>query len=377
MTVDVEMAHRWVGCPVADVPTPALLLDRPALKRNIAWLAASPGGTRLRPHVKAHKCAEIAGLQRDAGARGLTCATVGEADFFAQRGFDDLLIANQIVGPKINKVAEMAAAGTNVCVVVDDTANAQALSHAAKNRGATVGVLLDVDTGMRRCGVRNAEEAVRLAQTVSALPGLELRGVSGYEGHCVLETDRATRTIKAGQAMDYLLGIVAQLRQAGFACSVVSAGGTGTWDLTAADARVTEIQAGSYVFLDATRGAYLPEFEYALTLLCTVVSRQGDTLVTDGGRKTIGAEFQLPRPQNAPALTPRAVAEEHLLFDISAAGENGAALAVGDTLEIIPGYAPTTANLHPFYFVVENGQVVDIWEIGARGAGFAPSGGRP
>jgi D-serine deaminase-like pyridoxal phosphate-dependent protein len=348
--------------------TPALILDAAALRHNIAAMAARmQGPTRLRPHAKSHKCAQIARMQVEAGAIGLTAATVWEAAALVRAGIQDVLIANEVVGEE--KLRQLAAAARDgrLTVAVDDPRNAEALSVAAGAAGSEIGVLIEVDVGMNRCGVRSREEALRLAEQLHPLPGLRLRGVMGYEGHCVLEKDRQVRARKAGAAMEYLLEIADALAAAGHPIEVVSAGGTGTYDMTGLNPRVTEIQAGSYVSMDATRLAIISEFVPALTVLTTVVSRQGTTLVLDGGKKTVGVDFTLPRLVGFPAdqVVPRGASEEHLLCDVTPA----CPLAVGDRVEVIPGYCPTTVNLHDAYHVVQEGTVVDIWPVLARGPG--------
>jgi D-serine deaminase-like pyridoxal phosphate-dependent protein len=357
-----------IGKPKEALVTPSLLLDRDALDRNIAVAAARPaGGAKLRPHAKSHKCAEIAQRQRAAGGVvGFTTATLWEALALGEAGLDDFLIANQVVGAEKCRQLARAARDKTILVAVDDEGNAAQLSAAARGAGSEIGVLVDVNTGMNRCGVRLPEDALRVAQRVDALPGLRLRGVTGYEGHCVLERDREVRTAKAQSAMTYLAGIADDLRTAGLPIEIVSAGGTGTWDITGSLPGVTEVQMGSYVFLDATRGAYLSDFEYALTVLASVVSRQGDTLVLDAGRKTVSPEFTLPCLAGFPQeqIRVRGIAEEHLLCDVTAV----CPLTVGDVVEVIPGYAPLTVNLHEVYHVVQGGVVVDIWPILARGA---------
>jgi len=362
------MDRSSIGKARDALTTPALILDAAALRRNIALMAArTPGPTRLRPHAKSHKCAQIARLQVEAGAIGMTTATVWEAVALVQAGIQDVLIANEIVGEeKIRRLAETAR-NARLTVAVDDVRNAEALSAAAGAAGSEIGVLVDVDVGMHRCGVRNEEEALRLAGHVVRLPHLRLRGVMGYEGHCVMEADRTVRAGKAQAAMEYLLSIADRLAGAGFPMAVVSAGGTGTYDLTGMNPRVTEIQAGSYALMDATRLALISEFAPALTVLTTVISRQGNRLVLDGGKKTVGVDFTLPpiaglTPEQA---VPRRAAEEHLLYDVT----QECSLAAGDRVEVVPGYCPTTINLHEAYHVVEDGVVVDLWPVLARGAG--------
>ncbi len=360
----VDRYRAAVGKPKGDVTTPALLLDVKAVRQNIQRMANRlTGPARLRPHAKLHKSPQIAKWQLEAGAIGITTATVWEAAMLAEEGIGDLLIANQVVGAEKVRAAAEVARKVSLTVAVDDCGNTEALAAAAQAAGSRIGVLIDIDTGMNRCGVRTSEQALQVAACVSDLPGLQLRGVTGYEGHCVLEPDRAARTTKANRAMEYLLGVVDRLAAAGHCTEVISAGGTGTYDITGLHPRITEIQAGSYVLMDVGRIGIVPEFAPALTVLCTVLSRQGTTVVLDGGRKTVGAELGLPQPVGISATT-RALNEEHLLLDVPA----DSPLRVGDTVEVIPGYAPTTVNLHEVYHVVEDGVIGDIWAVRARGA---------
>jgi D-serine deaminase-like pyridoxal phosphate-dependent protein len=307
----------------------------------------------------------LARLQIEAGAIGVCTATVWEAMVMSQSGIEDVLIANQVGGKEKIRALARAAKNGRLSVAVDDGQNAQDLSDAARAAGSRLEVLIEVDVGMGRGGVRSPEEGVRLAQHLSKLPGLKLRGVQGYEGHCMLEPDRAVRIEKARAAMDYLGSAVDRLAEAGFACEVVSAGGTGTYDITGDNSRVTEIQAGSYVFMDNFHGNLVPGFSPALTVLGTVVIRHGNTIVLDSGRKSVGIDFVLPTMVDYPFYRARYFAEEHGLFDV----DERCHLKLGDTVELIPGYAPSTVNLYDAYHVVENGTVVDIWPVVPRGPG--------
>ncbi len=345
--------------------TPALLLDLAVVRHNITRMAAcTRGPTRLRPHVKSHKSAEIARLQIEAGAIGLTTATVWEAAAMTTAGLEDLLIANEVVGEeKIRHLAQIAR-DARVTVAVDHVRNAEALSAAAGAVGTTIGVLLDVDVGLRRCGVRTEQEARVLAGQVSQLPGLRLRGVMGYEGHCALEPDRGTRAANVRTAMERLVAVADVVRSAGFPVEVVSAGGTGTFDLTGRYPGVTELQAGSYVFMDSSRTDLVPDFAVGLTVLTSVVSRHGTTVVLDCGKKTVGVDFAPPRIVGEAAKV-RYVSEEHTVFDV----DSDCGLELGQRVELIPSYCPTTINLHDVYYVVQHDVVVDIWPVLARGPG--------
>jgi D-serine deaminase-like pyridoxal phosphate-dependent protein len=303
-------------------------------------------------------------MQVEAGAIGLTAATVWEAAAVVAAGMDDLLIANEVVGEaKIRQLAEIARTA-RVTVAVDHVGNAEALSAAAGVVGTKIGVLIDVDVGLGRCGVRSEQEAQLLAERIRQLPGLCLRGVMGYEGHCALEPDRGKRAAAVQTAMQRLRAVADVLRSAGFPVEVVSAGGTGTFDLTGSFPGVTELQAGSYVFMDSSRTGLVPDFAVGLTVLATVVSRHGSTVVIDCGKKTVGVDFTPPRIVGAAARV-RYVSEEHTVFDV----DPNCGLDVGQRVDLIPSYCPTTINLHDAYFVVEDGVVIDIWPVLARGPG--------
>jgi D-serine deaminase-like pyridoxal phosphate-dependent protein len=359
-----------IGRPRHDLVTPALILDLDVARRNIAAMAEymRTVPAKLRPHIKVHKSPELARMQMEAGeALGLTTATVWEAVVMVRGGIDDILIANEVVGEeKVKALAELAR-DARINVAIDDAHNAEELSAAALKAGSTLGVLIDLDVGMERCGVRTKEEALRLAEHVSKLRGLRLEGMMGYEGHCMLEPDPALRVQKAHIAMDKLMDAVDYLSQAGFESKVISGGGTGTYNITGAHPRLTELQAGSYVVMDAFHAQLVPGFPVALTVLGTVISRQGHRVVFDTGRKVIGSELGLPRLKDVPSTT-AGIAEEHLLVDV----DPGYPLKVGDRVEVISGYGPTTVNLHDVYYVVENDVVMEVWPIRARGAGLGP-----
>ena len=362
-----QIYQSAIGRPRRELVTPALILDLDLARRNIQFMAERLRGmkARLRPHIKVQKSAELARMQVDAGAIGVCTATVWEAIEMRQSGIADVLIANQVGGrEKIRALAEAARRG-GLTVAVDDASNAQDLSNAAVAAGSKLDVLIEIDLGMGRGGVRSPQEAVELAQTLARLPALRFRGVQGYEGHCMLEPDRAVRIAKCHAALDYIGSIVTQLKEAGFPCEVVSAGGTGTYDITGNDSRVTEIQAGSYVFMDNFHGNLVPGFSRSLTVLGTVVIHHGETIVLDSGRKSIGIDFVLPSLVDYPFYKARFFAEEHALFDV----DERCPLKLGDATELTPGYAPTTVNLYDAYHVVENGVVVDIWPVYPRGPG--------
>ena len=364
-----KMYGSAIGRSRRELVTPALIMDLDMVHRNIRHMMQqlSTGKTKLRPHVKCQKSPELARLQVESGAIGVCTATVWEAVVMSCAGIEDVLIANQVGGRE--KIAALAKAARNgrLTVAIDDPRNTEELSQAVQAAKSKLEVLIEVDVGMGRGGVRSVEEAVSLAQCVANLPGLRFRGVQGYEGHCMRETDRAVRTQKATAAMDYLGSVIGSLSAAGFPCEVVSSGGTGTYDITGNNPRVTEIQAGSYVFMDNFHGNLVPGFSRSLTVSGTVVIQHGDTIVLDSGRKSVGIDFVLPTMVEYPFYQARYFAEEHALFDV----DDRCRLQLGDTVELTPGYAPTTVNLYDAYHVVEKDVVTDIWPIIPRGAGHS------
>ncbi|HEX7264434.1 MAG TPA: alanine racemase [Candidatus Dormibacteraeota bacterium] len=348
-----------------DVITPALILDLPAARRNINKMADMLTGmpAKIRPHIKVHKSPELARMQVGAGAIGISTATVWEAIVMVSSGLDSIFVVNTIAGRE--KIAALAAVAkdAHVMVAVDEAANAAEIGAAARAAGSTVGVLIEVDTGMDRAGVDTPEQAAALARKLAAIDGIRLVGVTGYEGHCSLTPEADLRAARQKDAMSLLVEAADLILADGLPCPIVSAGGTATWNLTAANPRVTEIQAGSYVVMDNFHSPMAGEFERALTVLSTVISRPPDRVIFDAGNKSLAA----------PALTTIAghdlpvlrIDEEHAVF-VAGANES---LRVGDVVELLPGYAPGTVNWYDAYHVVERDHVVDIWPVIPRGPG--------
>jgi 3-hydroxy-D-aspartate aldolase len=356
-----------IGRHRRELVTPALILDLDVAKKNIATMAARLAmlKTALRPHTKVQKSPDLALLQLEAGAIGVCCATVWEAIVMRSAGIAHVLVANITAGREKLQAAAREASGGGLIMTLDDPRNATDLNDALRAEGHSMDVLIDVDVGMGRGGVRSIAAAVSLAQHIATLPHLRLKGLQGYEGHCMLVPDRTTRIAQAGEAMIHLEAAVSAMERAGFQCPIVSAAGTGTYDISGARSRITEVQAGSYVFMDNFHRGLVPGFSPALTVLGTVVIEHRPTLVFDSGRKSIGIDFVPPTLVAYPQYQARYFAEEHALFDV----DEHCSLGLGDTAEFIPGYAPTTVNLHDAYHVVENDHVVDIWPIIPRGPG--------
>lgn len=364
------------------IPSPALVLDLEALDANIRRMqefvaGAAPRRARdgvlslskgaaaaLRPHSKTHKTPKIALRQLKAGAAGICCAKVGEAEVMVEAGVRDILIANQVVGEEKAKRLARLEKRARVAVAVDSVGNAQELSRAAGAEGVEIPFLVEADIGMGRCGCEVGGELVRVAREAAALPGLAMTGLMGYEGHCMLVEDAREREEETRRAVALLDQARRMLLEAGLSVDVVSAGGTGTYAVTARMDFVTEIQAGSYATTDATYARLVPEFRPALHVEATVISVKGDYFVCDAGRKAMTAEFGLPPVVGLEGAETVGLNEEHAKVALEGAR---AKMDVGARVRFLPTHGCTTFNLHDRVFVEEGGEIADEWEVSARG----------
>ena len=351
---------------VAGIPTPALLIDVAGMERNIRRMAEyfAAGPCRLRPHFKAHKTPEIARRQLAAGScTGLTCATVSEAEVAADL-CRDILIANEPVGPgKCERVAALAGRA-QVTVAVDSTDGLAAIDAAARHAGVIVGVLVDLNVGQTRCGVAPGSDAVSLARRAASAQGVALRGLMGYEGHLVGLADRAERETRTRQAMAGLVETARMLRADGLPCDVVSAGGTGTYDISGRIDGITEIQAGSYVLMDSDYGRLDVPFEQALWVLGTVISRPvPDRCVADCGHKSMTRDHGLPSVRDLEGASVVSLNDEHATISVPPECR----IQVGDRVYLRPSHIDPTINLHDVLHAIDGKEVVGVWPVAARG----------
>lgn len=355
-----------IGRRREELVTPALVLDIDAAQRNIDRMAAAlrqPGRAVIRPHYKTHKNPELARRQLDAGAAGLSTATVWEAAVLASAGCDDLFVVNTVSHPaKITQLARLAA-DHRILVAVDDPANARALSAAAAGTGSVLGVAVEVDTGMDRCGVDTADAALTLARLITDLPGLRFEGITGYEGHCSLTIDNDLRRERQREAMGFFVSVADMLEADGIPCLIRSAGGVATWEWTSTFPGITEIQAGTYVIMDNYHGQMVPGFEHSLTVQASVISTQSGKVIVDAGSKSIAD------PANVTIVGHDHKSfrfdEEHGIF----VAPSCTPLHVGDSVALIPGYSPSTVSYYDAYHVIQDGTVTDIHPIIPRGPG--------
>ncbi|MGQ9500685.1 MAG: DSD1 family PLP-dependent enzyme [Anaerolineae bacterium] len=361
------MRSAWIGMDALDIDTPALCLDIEAAEANIARMAefARQAEVNLRPHAKTHKSPMLAHMQLAAGAIGITCAKLSEAEVLVAGGIRDILIANQVIGAgKIARLVNLAA-HSDVMVAVDDPENVAELDIAAQAKGVRLRVVIEIDIGMQRCGVAPGQPVLDLAQQIARSPGLRFEGVMGYEGHVIFTPDPEERKVKTEASLQLMMESVEQLRKAGFPVNIVSGGGTGTYFITGRYPGITELQVGSYITMDSQyREVVGIDFAYALTILTTVIRvHRGERAIVDAGLKTMTRDFGMPLVLEPPGWKVTALAEEHGFLE----RVDGPLLKRGDKVKIVPNHGCTTINLHDHYYVLRRGVLEAIWPIAARG----------
>jgi len=352
----------------SDVDTPALLVDLDVLDTNIAHVAQTcrAHGVSWRPHFKGHKTVEIAKKQIAAGAIGITCAKLGEAEILAAAGIGDILIANQIVGD--TKIARLMVLldTADVIVSVDSTENVAALARAARKKGKTLRVVIEVNTGMNRAGVEPGDPVVALAGEIAAHPNLRLAGVMGWEAHATAIADPAVKEKAVATAIGLLTASADQCRRCGHDIRIVSCGGTGTFLYCVKQPGVTEVQVGGAVLSDEHyRGHHKVDMPVSMTLLATVTSRPAPTrIILDAGRKAMSGDAAIPRPLGLPAVRDVWLSAEHARLELEAPSDTP---RVGERVEFVLGYTDTTVHLHEEIVALRNGQVEAVWKVAGRG----------
>ncbi len=357
-----------VGKHKHEIETPALLLYADRLEQNIDKMATffSEIECNLRPHFKTHRLAVIAQKQIKAGVRGITCAKISEAKVLVESGVRDVLIANQIIGErKLEQLAGLAH-HSDIIVAVDNVENASQMSAIAVKRGVKINILIEFDVGLNRCGVGTQEEALTLVRTILNLKGVRLRGLMGYEGHTVMIPDYERRKSECRKALARLIKVRDFLQKNGISIEIVSAGGTGTYDIAAHYPGITEVQAGSYATMDTQYRRIGIDFEIALSLMTTIISHPTEEkYILDTGSKSLSNDMGMPELIEAPGAVIDAMHEEHVRILWKNPTRN---LKIGDKLECYPSHGCTTINLHDCCYLIRNDIVEAVWQMGARGA---------
>ncbi|KAL5118208.1 hypothetical protein ACEQ8H_003880 [Pleosporales sp. CAS-2024a] len=361
-----------VGDTLDSLDTPSMIVDLDLMEANIKKLMDRllPTGVNIRPHLKTTKSALLAQRLNQAGAKGGCVAKLSEAEVMCAKGFDDLLITCEVIGrPKVQRLVELFDKHRSLRVVVDSEVGATAINAEIKRRGikAVLPVLIDLDVGLHRTGIQPGAPALQLAQCIASLDHLELIGVQGYEGHLQHVHDFEARKAKCLESMQILTSTADALRAAGHDVRVVTTGGTGTAEFCASVPGVTEVQPGSFIFMDTDyRAAIGTTYAYSLTILATVLSTQGPNVVTiDAGLKSLTTDSGFAQCKT-PGYTYGVLGDEHgsLAWE---EGSDARPLKIGDRVEMVPSHIDPTINLHDVYYAHRNGVVEEIWAVDSRG----------
>ncbi len=375
---DALVAPQYRGFlrkPLGDLPTPALLIDLDVFERNLQALASYMKGrpVTFRPHGKAHKSPAIGKLQLASGAKGLCAAKLGEADVLIRGGVKDVLITAEVVGRlKIERLMALLALTPDVKAVVDNEQNVVDLSAAALASKRKLKVAIDCNVGQNRTGLGTPEEVVALAQVIARQKGLELVGLQGYGGNNQHVKGFDKRRAREIQSNERVVAARHALEKAGFAVQMVSVGGTGSYNIDADFPGVTEIQPGSYIFMDTNYNkiggrdtAEFSDFGNSLSVLTTVISRAtAGRAIVDAGGKALSTDEAPPEPIDLTGATYGVAGDEYGALRLQ---DPSRELKVGDQVRILPGHCDTTVNLHNVYFAVRKGIVEHVWPIEGRG----------
>lgn len=347
--------------------TPALWVDLDILESNIRNMASffRSVGVGWRPHTKGIKIPAIAHKLLNAGALGITCAKLSEAEVMTASGIQDILIANQVVdAPKIVRLANLQR-HANVMVAVDSLENAADISRAAETYHVRVRVLIEINTGMNRCGLHPGEGAVQFARELATMPGLIFSGVMGWEGHVTKIADQQQKYEEVRRSVGSLTATADLIRKAGFAVEIVSCGGTGDFRMAALQPGITEIQAGGGVFGDLTYTSWGAGQEHSLFVLATVISRpEPARAIINAGHKTMDGEHVMPVVKGREDIVLTKLNAEHGILQLEDATTP---LKIKEKLDLIVGYGDFTVFRHDRLYGVRDGKVEVVWDIQGRG----------
>ena len=370
------------GMPLAEVDTPALLIDLDALERNLQRMSDAVARTsaKLRPHAKTHKSPIIARMQISRGAVGVCCQKVSEAEAMVRGGVTSVLVSNEIAGRrKLERLAALAREA-DVAVCTDSLSNIAELADAAGRAGVRLPVLVEIDVGGKRCGVAPGEATVELARAIAASKNLRFAGLQAYHGSAQHIRDHTERKAAIDRAVAVTGDTVDALRRVGLECEIVGGAGTGTFEIEGGSGVYNELQAGSYVFMDAdyarnraADGGSFRDFEHALFVYVTVMSMPvPERAVVDAGHKALSNDSGMPEPLALAGATYGRPSDEHGVLDLTRCNDRP---RLGDKLLLIPGHCDPTVNLHDWYVGIRGlgggAPVVEtVWPIAARGAVF-------
>jgi 3-hydroxy-D-aspartate aldolase len=369
--------------PIRYVPTPALLLDVAAFERNLRRMADFLGarGKGFRPHAKTHKCPVVSARQMEAGAVGVCAAKLSEAVVLVNAGVGRVLVTSPIVGvEKARLLVRLAGQAERLDVVVDSEMGLAALADAATRAGngaphADVGIVIDVDVAMGRTGIRDVGRILQLAEVAASTPGLRYRGVQHYAGQVMHVKGHDRRREKSLRLWETVSTVVAALADRGLAPEIVTGGGTGTYDIDCEVAAITDLQVGSYIFMDqeyrligGRDGDWFDDFEVSLQVATTAISKPLDATITvDGGYKAFASDSVAPQPLDLPDTEYRFAGDEHGVLRLA---EGSQEPLLGSMQRFITPHCDPTVNLYDFYWVCQDEMITELWPIAARGCSW-------
>jgi D-serine deaminase-like pyridoxal phosphate-dependent protein len=364
------MYNPKVGDRLETLDTPSMIVDLDIMEENIRKLFGllKPTGVNIRPHLKTTKSPILAKKLVEAGAKGGCVAKLSEAEVMAAEGFDDLLITSEIVGPvKVARLVELFRNHPKIQIVIDSKFGANAIDVALATSGIKqpIQVLIDLDVGLNRAGV-DPKSAHALALHIASLHNLKLIGIQGYEGHLQHVHGRETRASQCRTSMSILINTAKLLQDKGFNIEVVTTGGTGTAEFCAATPGITEVQPGSFIFMDSDyRNAVGSFFSHSLTILSTVISKStvAKLVTIDAGLKTLTTDSGFAEPKDLPGVKYTPMGDEHGWLS----WEDGNDIPIGARVEMIPSHIDPTINLHDFYYAYRKGIIEEIWPVATRG----------
>jgi 3-hydroxy-D-aspartate aldolase len=370
----LQVPPAVTGMREEEIDTPALIIDLDAFEFNLDTMAEllAPTGVKLRAHAKTHKSPVIARLQMARGAVGNCVQKVAEAEVLAWGGVPDILVSNEVVGAaklaRLNALSRIA----KVAVCADDAGQVAAIEAAAADAGVRMTVLVEIDVGAGRCGVQSGPDAVALAVRIAGSKHLIFGGLQAYHGSAQHKRTLAERRSLIGGAVDASRRTVEQLRQQGLDCAIVGGAGTGTFEIESKSGVYTEMQAGSYVFMDADYGrnldgdgAPMRSFRNSLFVLATVMSTPNRNIaVLDAGHKAVAVDSGLPEVWQRPGIRYTGASDEHGKLEIAS---ETAAPQLGEKLRLVPGHCDPTVDRYDWYVGVRGGRVECLWPVSARG----------
>jgi D-serine deaminase-like pyridoxal phosphate-dependent protein len=372
MRMDRGIWDARVGQSRHDLSTPSLLLDLDVFEVNLKKMAehSKSTGIGLRPHAKSHKCPEVALRQIGAGALGVCAATIDEAEALSRAGVKGILITSEMVGRrKIERLLTLSKTDTEVMSVVDNLSHLDDLNQAGQAAGVTLSVLIDMDLGLKRTGVAGIETGMALAERICALPSLRLRGISAYSSLSAHVIGYVERRAHSFQSMEPAIELLSRMRRVGMPAEILTGGSTGTYNIDSDIEAMTELQAGSYIFMDVDYqmiggkgGPSFNDFGFSLTVLATVISKSHAGFATvDAGFKAFATDRPFgPELKGRSGLKYHFGGDEHGILEIEDGDDD---LRLGDRLEFIVPHCDPTVNLYDHLYCVRGDRIEAVWPI--------------